>query len=192
MFHVTVDGRVLLFSLVLAVLTGVLFGLAPALGLARADLHDSLKEGGRGASGGRGGERLRRSLAVAQIALAVMLLVGSGLLIRSFSNLTHGQIGFAPDHVLTAQLRAAGERYDSAAAVNRFYDGVLRDLAAEHGVIAAGAATLLPTRGSVGTTLRIVGEPVDEAHLSRSRVRRGARRILRGDAHPAARRAFVR
>ncbi len=165
MFHAAIDGRVLLFSLALAVLTGVLFGLAPALGVARTDLHDSLKEGGRGASGGRGRERLRRSLAIAQIALAAMLLVGSGLLLRSFSNLIHGRIGFAPDHVLTAQLRAAGERYDSAAAVNRFYESVLRDLAAQPGVIAAGAATMLPTQGSVGTSLRIVGEPVDEAHL---------------------------
>src|SRR6185437_5034733 len=129
MFHVTVDVRVMLFSLVAAALTGVLFGLAPALGLARADLHDSLKEGGRGASGGRAAERLRRALAVAQIGLAVMLLVGSGLLIRSLTNLTHAQLGFAPDHVLTAELRAAGARYDSASAVNAFYDRVIGELA---------------------------------------------------------------
>src|SRR6185437_1863971 len=159
------DVRVLLFSLVVAVVTGVLFGLAPALGLARADLHDSLKEGGRSASGGRAGERLRRVLAIAQIGLAVMLLVGSGLLIRSLTNLTHGDLGFEPDHVLTAELRAAGERYDSASAVNGFYDRVIGELASTPGVIAAGAATMLPTRGNVSTSLRIVGEPVDEEHL---------------------------
>src|SRR6185437_17852 len=165
MFHVAVDVRVLLFSLVVAAATGVLFGLAPALGLARADLHDSLKAGGRSASGGRAGERLRRALAIAQIGLAVMLLVGSGLLIRSLTNLTHGDLGFEPDHVLTAELRAAGERYDSASAVNGFYDRVIGELASTPGVIAAGAATMLPTRGNVSTSLRIVGEPVDEEHL---------------------------
>jgi putative ABC transport system permease protein len=165
MFHVMVDVRVMLFSLVAAALTGVLFGLAPALGLARADLHDSLKEGGRGASGGRAAERLRRALAVAQIGLAVMLLVGSGLLIRSLTNLTHAQLGFAPDHVLTAELRAAGARYDSASAVNAFYDRVIGELASTPGVVAAGAATMLPTHGNISTSLRIVGEPVDETHL---------------------------
>ncbi|HKO16309.1 MAG TPA: FtsX-like permease family protein, partial [Gemmatimonadaceae bacterium] len=122
-------------------------------------------EGGRGASGGRAGERVRRTLVVAQVGLAVMLLVGAGLLIRSFRELTRVQLGFDPDHVLTAQLRAAGSRYDSASAVNRFYDGVLRELAHAPGVVAVGVATNLPTQGSVGSSIRVEGEQVDETRL---------------------------
>src|SRR6185436_14106535 len=82
-FAAGVDGRVVLFSAALSIVTGVLFGLAPALDAARANLHDSLKGGGRGASGGRGGDRARRGLVIAQVGLAVMLLVAAGLLVRS-------------------------------------------------------------------------------------------------------------
>jgi len=164
-FAAGVDGRVVLFSAALSIVTGVLFGLAPALDAARANLHDSLKGGGRGASGGRGGERARRGLVIAQVGLAVMLLVAAGLLVRSFGELTRTALGFDPDHVLTAGLRAAGERYDSSAAVNRFYDSVLGEIARSAGVAAVGASNTLPTRGSVGTSVRIEGEPTDETKL---------------------------
>ncbi|HEY4130413.1 MAG TPA: ABC transporter permease, partial [Gemmatimonadaceae bacterium] len=165
MFEVSVDFRVLVFSLVVSIASGVLFGLIPAIGIARGGLHGSLKEGGRGTSGGRRGERIRRVLVVAQIGLAVMLLVGSGLLIRSFAKLTRTSIGFEPAHVLTAQLRAGGARYDSASAVNRFYDDVIAEVRAAPGVVAVGAVTMLPTQGNVGTSLRIEGKPIDESHL---------------------------
>jgi predicted permease len=165
MFTGGIDARVLLFSVALSLVTGVLFGLVPALDAARADLHDALKEGGRGTSGGRAGERVRHALVVAQVALAVMLLVGAGLLIRSFGELTRVRIGFDPTRVLTAQLRASGERYDSSAIVNRFYDGVLGEIARSPGIVAVGAASNVPTRGRVNTSLRIEGEPVDEKNL---------------------------
>src|SRR6185437_4419685 len=98
MFHVTVDVRVMLLSLVAAALTGVLFGLAPALGLARADLHDSLKEGGRGASGGRAAERLRRALAVAQIGRVHRLRDAAPMLPRrSLGARQHHVVTRAPD-----------------------------------------------------------------------------------------------
>jgi putative ABC transport system permease protein len=165
MFSVGVDGRVMLFSAGLSFATGVLFGLVPALDAARANLHDVLKDGGRGASGGRGGERVRRVLVVAQVGLAVMLLVGAGLLVRSFSELTRTRLGFDPDQVLTAGLRAAGERYDSSAAIDRYYDRVIDEIARAPGVVAVGTVNILPTRGSVGTTIRVEGEPVDETNL---------------------------
>jgi putative ABC transport system permease protein len=165
MFVAQVDGRVLLFSVVLSAATGVLFGLVPALDAARVNLHDSLKEGGRGSSVGRSGERMRRTLVVAQVGLAVMLLVGAGLLIRSFGELTRVRLGFDPEHVLTARLRAAGARYDSSAATNRFYDNVLDEIRNTPGVVAAGAMASLPTQGSFGTILRIEGEVVDETQL---------------------------
>jgi len=164
-FTVSIDTQVLVPSIVASILAGGLVGLVPALGIARADLHGSLKEGGRGASGGRGGERVRRVLVVAQIGLAVMLLVGSGLLIRSFEKLTGASTGFDAEHVLTAQLRAGGARYDSASAVNRFYDDVMRSVAAAPGVIAVGGVSILPTQGNVGTSLRIQGKDVDEGRL---------------------------
>lgn len=165
MFDVHVDIVVLAFSIGASVASGVLFGLVPALGVARTNLHDALKDAARGASAGRGTERLRRALVVTQVGLAVLLLIGSGLLMRSFSALLESSMGFSTDHVLTAQVRAAGTRYDSAAAVNRFYDDVLHEVARAPGVVAVGAATLLPMQGSVGTKLRIVGQPVDESHL---------------------------
>jgi putative ABC transport system permease protein len=165
MFKAGVDGRVVLFSAALSVATGVLFGIVPALDAGRSHLHESLKEGGRGTSGGRGGERLRRGLVVAQVSLAVMLLVGAGLLVRSFRELARVRFGFDPSGVMTAQLRAGGAKYDSSAAINRFYDAVLGDIARSPGVVAVGAVNNLPMRGSFGTTLRIVGEPVDEKNL---------------------------
>ena len=164
MFTVSVDSRVMLFSLALSAATGVLFGLLPALDAARADVHDSLKDGGRGSSG-RAGERVKRALVIAQVGLALMLLVGAGLLVRSFRELTRVRIGFDPDHVLTAQLRAGGSAYDSASAVNKFYDGVIGEIAQSPGVEAVGGVTILPTLGYVGTNLRIEGQPTDESNL---------------------------
>jgi len=163
MFDVTIDARVLAFSLALSLATGVLVGLVPAVRTARDDLHESLKAGGRAATAG--GDSLRRALVVAQVSLAVVLLVGTGLLVRSLRELTRAQIGFDPSHVLTAQLRASGHGYDSAGTIGRFYGQVISGIASAPGVVAAGAATMLPTRGSVSTTLRIEGEPVDERNL---------------------------
>src|SRR5207237_8343860 len=92
-FDVRVDGAVLLFGLALSLATGVLFGLLPALDAARSDLHGALKDGARGATGGRRAERMRRALVVAQVGLAVVLLVGAGLLVRSFAELTRVRLG---------------------------------------------------------------------------------------------------
>ena len=158
MFSVSVDGRVLGFSLLLSAGSGIVFGLLPALDAARVDLNESLKAGGRGMSGVRGGERTRRTLVIAQIGLAVMLLVGAGLLVRSFEAITATRLGYDPEHVLTAQIRASGARYDTAAVINQFYDGVLREIEASPGVVAAGSVTYLPTQGSIGTSLRVLGQ----------------------------------
>jgi predicted permease len=99
------------------------------------------------------------------MALAVTLLVGAGLLVRSFDALLRVRLGFEPAHVLTGVVRAGGERYDSAAAVNRFFDALLDDVAHTPGVVAAGAVSILPTQGSVYSGVRVVGEPVDEARV---------------------------
>lgn len=164
-YDASVDFTVLAFSIAISIATGLLFGLVPALGAARANVNDALKEGGRGTSGGRNGEVLRRVLVLTQTSLAVVLLICAGLLIRSFDALTNVSLGYKTDHVLTAQLRTSGERYDTVAVVNQFYDGVIRDIAAEPGVIGVGGITVLPTRGHLSTSLRIVGEPTDETKL---------------------------
>ncbi len=164
-FAAGVDWKVILFSVGLSAATGVLFGLLPALDAARADLNDSLKVGARGASGGHGRERVRRALMAAQVGLAMMLLIGAGLLLRSFGELTSIRVGFDPDHVLTARIRAAGPRYDSTSAVNAFYDGILGEIAQAPGVVAVGAARSVPTQGHVNSSIRVDGEPIDEKNL---------------------------
>ena len=164
-FHVGVDGRVLLFSAVASIGTGLLFGLGPAVLAARADLHGALKDRGRGGIGSRAGERIRHGLVVAQVGLAVMLLIGAGLLVRSFREVSNVRQGFDPDRVLTAQLRADGVRYDSATAVNEFYDGVLGEISRSPGVVAAGAVMYLPAQGKEYSTLFIEGSSMDPTHL---------------------------
>ncbi|MGH7582967.1 MAG: ABC transporter permease, partial [Gemmatimonadales bacterium] len=93
------------------------------------------------------------------------LLIGAGLLVRSFSAINAVQTGFAPDHVLTAALSVEGTRYDTATAVNRFYDQALSEISRAPGVIAVGATDYLPTRGESGTAIRIEGEANDETNL---------------------------
>ena len=165
MFDTRVDGGVLAFSLAISIVTGVLFGLLPALDASRSNLHESLKDGGRGTSGHRASAGVRDALVVAQVALALMLLTGAGLLVRSFGALTRVTLGCDPDGVVTAGLRAAGDRYDAPVRTNAFYDGVIDELSRAPGVTAVGAVSDLPTRGGSGTSLRIEGEQNDETRL---------------------------
>jgi predicted permease len=165
LFDAKVNGGVLAFSLVVSIITGVLFGLLPALDASSGNLHESLKEGSRGSSSGRATGRARTTLVVAQVALALMLLAGAGLLVRSFTQLTRVTLGYDPAGVVTADLRAAGPRYDDSLQVTAFYDGVIQQLSRTPGVIGAAAMSDLPSRGSPGTALRIDGEQNDEARL---------------------------
>jgi predicted permease len=148
----SVDARVLGYSLLVSIVTGLVFGLAPALEGARVDVQRTLKNTGRG-SVAAGGERLRRGLVVAQIALAAVLLVSAGLLMRSFQALRHVPTGFDPANVLTARATTSGPRYRSNAAINTFFDAVFTDLRATPGVVAVGAVSGLPLVGSSGCGL---------------------------------------
>ena len=126
----------LLFTLTISLLSGVLFGLAPALRLSRLDLHGSLKDASRGSAGasavwGRG-QNLRRLLVVAELALSVVLLIGAGLLIRSFAQLQNVSPGFNPANVLTLELTMTGRKYNDA-------DARARDLPAALGAAARAA-----------------------------------------------------
>ncbi|HEY8021157.1 MAG TPA: ABC transporter permease [Thermoanaerobaculia bacterium] len=146
-----VDGTVLLFTLGVALATGLLFGLAPAFATARADTQQTLKEGGRGSSAGRARQRVRRGLVVVEVALALALLTGAGLLLKSFARLTDVQTGFDPDRLLTLNLALPAVQYKTDAQQTAFFDRALARLAAVPGVRAVGATSTLPFGGSWST-----------------------------------------
>src|SRR4030095_210839 len=106
--EIHMDWRVLGFTLVASVLTGILFGFAPALQFARADLQDAIRETGRGTSGSLRGDRVRQVLIVSEVALSVVLLAGAGLLFRSFMRLQSVNAGFMAEQVLTARISSSG------------------------------------------------------------------------------------
>ncbi|HEV2147293.1 MAG TPA: ABC transporter permease [Longimicrobiaceae bacterium] len=141
---VAVDARVLAFALGVTLLTGILFGLAPALVSSRTDLQGSLRDGGRGSTGGRAPMRLRGALVVAEVALALMLLVGAGLLLRSFQKLQAVDTGMNPAGVLTLRMSLGSEAYGSADAQRGFLARLLPALEALPGVQAVGTTSHLP------------------------------------------------
>jgi len=149
--EIGVDGPVMLFTLLVSLLTGLLFGLAPAVHTAATDLHGMLKEGGRGAAGDRAGQGLRRMLVIAEVALALTLLTGAGLLIKSFARLQGVDPGFDPDRLLTFNLSLPAARYGSDTAQIAFFDQVIPALSAVPGVRAVGATSVMPFGGGWST-----------------------------------------
>jgi predicted permease len=131
----------------LAALTGLLCGLAPALGSMRADVLDALREGSQGAGQSRSQHRLRSILVSVEVALAMVLLVGSGLLLRSFQKMLETDPGFQPQNLLTASLSLPHAEYSQQAAIDSFYEELLQRIAALPGVSVTAAATGLPTAG---------------------------------------------
>jgi len=142
---VQVDLAALGFTLLLSVSAGLLFGMAPALQAARADLHEALKQGARGAAGGV--TRTRAVLVAGQVALALMLLVGAGLLLKSFARLQHVDLGFDPEHVVTARVTLPETRYGDSTRQAAFFQSLLARLDALPGVRVAGAINWLPLSG---------------------------------------------
>ncbi len=140
-----VDLTVLAFTLAVSAGVGMLFGVAPALRASRLDLTGTLRETGRGAALGRG--RLAGALVVAEAALAVVLLIGAGLLIRSFARLVAVDPGFRPEHLLTFHVPLTGGKYQGSRRV-AFYEELLDRLRALPGVRAAGGADYLPIEGA--------------------------------------------
>jgi putative ABC transport system permease protein len=155
--HVSIGGTVLLFGTVVSLCTGIAFGVIPALDGSRAELHAALAGGGR--STGRS-NNVRRALVVAQVALAMVMLAGAGLLVRSFDALQRVSMGFTSSHVLTAQLAVQGHQYDSLAAVNQFYNAVFARLRATPGVEAVGAVSGLPLISGSTCGLMVERHPV--------------------------------
>ncbi len=145
-----VDPRAVGFALALAVLTTLVFGLVPALQSARPDLAETLREGGLRTRGGASHRRWRRGIVVAQAALAALLAVGAGLMVRSLDSLTRIDIGFEPRGVLTARLNLPAARYAESLDVVRFYRRVLDEARAIPGVRRAGLVRVLPLGESIG------------------------------------------
>jgi predicted permease len=148
--EVTLDTRVILFAAVLTIGTLVVFALAPALRAARVNLVDTLKDGSNNASAGERRQRLRGALIMAETALAVLLLTGTGLMLRSLWNLQRIDLGFNPDRVLTMRLALPAAQYDTPEKVAGFYDRLLSDVRATPGVERAGLLRLLPLAAQIG------------------------------------------
>jgi len=148
----SLDLRVAGFALLISLLTAILFGLTPALRAVKFDLHTTLKEGGRsGAANSR--SRLRRSLVVVETALAVVLLVAAGLLIRSVRELQRVDMGFRPDHLLTMRLTPPGSAYRDTQQIAGLYERLLARIIALPGVVSAAVTDPLPPNGLGNATV---------------------------------------
>ena len=149
---VSVDARVLVFALVVTLLTGLVFGLAPALAASRGDLQTTLRDASRGNTGGAPAMRLRNGLVVAEVGLALMLLVGAGLLLRSFQKLQDVDSGMRPEGVLTMRMSLSSEAYQSEEAVHGFMARLLPALEGLPDVQAVGTIQFLPLTGAKSRT----------------------------------------
>jgi predicted permease len=151
--EISLDWQVVLFAIVLAVFTGMVCGLAPAFAALRTSVNETLKEGGRTGTPGGGHARLRSALVVGEIAIALVLLVASGLLLRSFEKMRAVDLGFRPDHVLAASYSLPQKQYATQAAVNEFNQELIRRLQQLPGVKFAGLTSFLPAWGGNSNTV---------------------------------------
>lgn len=156
---VTIDGRVLLFALLISAWTGVVTGLFPALHLAGTSLNTALREEGRGLSGSRTRARLRSSLVVGQVALSLLLLIGAGLLVRSFTRLLATDPGFSPDHLLTMEVSLPTQKYAKPQQQTDFFRELLQRVDALPGVKAAAISAARPLETRRITPLLPEGQP---------------------------------
>jgi len=155
--RIGLDLPVLLFTLVVSILTGLLFGLAPALQASKSNLNETLKDGGRtSASAGR--QRVRNLLVVSEVALSLLLLVSAGLLIKSFSRLQQTELGFDPTNVLTLRVPLPEARYKESGQVGNFWDELLRRVRALPGVESAGLTRGLPMNGGIESGVMVEGQ----------------------------------
>ena len=159
MGEVSVDNRALGFTILLSLLTGAVFGLVPAWQTSRPNLNETLKESGKGAGTGASRNRLRNTLVVAEIALALVLLAGAGLLIQSFRHLQSVNPGFDPSNVLTMGLVLPEMKYAEPGQRRIFWEQVFQRVKALPGVNAVAATTQLPLRGGGDTYFKIEGRP---------------------------------
>jgi len=164
-FTITLDYRVLIFTVVVSVFTGVFFGIAPALSTTKLDLRETLNEGSRGSTSGPGQHRIRRFLVAAEIATAMLLLIAAGLFLRSFSRLQEVPPGFQPDHLLAADLPLSLNAYAKPEQRFEFFDRLVERAQALPGVRSAAAASSLPVSSGGGAIhFNIYGRPPKSPH----------------------------
>ena len=144
--HETVDGTTILFTVGLALLSGILSGIAPALHFSRPDLSETLKEGSRGGTGSPARRRIRALLVVSEVALALLLLVGAGAMAKGFGNLINSEQGFDRSNVLTFRVTLPANKYGDSARVRAFYDSVVERMRALPGVESVATVTAAPGR----------------------------------------------
>ncbi|MBZ5609964.1 MAG: ABC transporter permease [Acidobacteriia bacterium] len=158
--EIGIDVRVLAFTIAVSLVTGILFGLAPASQLSKIDLNETLKEGSRGASLGRRGGRTRAAFVVAEFALALVLLVGAGLLIRSFAAMLETSPGFRTENLLTMNVSVQPEQYASEPLMAADFERALEKIRAIPGVLSAAAGTNVPGNElNQGRAFAIQGRP---------------------------------
>src|SRR5690349_11345193 len=171
--EIRIDARVLLFTLGISILTSVVFGLIPSLQAGKTDVQQTLKEGGNTMSAGIVGGWLRPTLVVIEVAAAVVLLIGAGLMIRSVMRIREVQTGLQPQNLLTAKISLPREKYKDSESANRFYDQVLERLNNVPGVESAGLTSHLPVE-EMGSNANITVEgktyPPNEGPLVEFRV----------------------
>ncbi len=157
---VRMDGAVMLFTAMAAIVAGILFGIAPAWQLSRLDRFDALKEGGRSGSAGLRRQRLRAGLVIGEVALALVLLVGAGLFLRSLASLQDVNPGFQPNGIMTASVALPDAQFSDAARRVIFYRAVLERLAGLPGVTTVAAGVPFPFSGQGGSaSFGIEGRP---------------------------------
>jgi putative ABC transport system permease protein len=165
--QIGLDGVALAFTAGASLVTGMLFGLAPALRTSSTAIHGALTAGGRSGIGGGHGDRLRSVLVLAQVALALLLLVGSGLLIRTFDRLQRVDLGFNDDGVLTAQIVLPTAKYQGGERQRAFFEELRGRVAALPGVNVVGLSTDVPLDGGYSyITFAVVGRPQDGPNVN--------------------------
>jgi putative ABC transport system permease protein len=157
--EIALDNRVLGFTMLVSLLTALLFGLAPALQASRPDLNETLKEGGKGGGSSSRMMRARNALIVVEVAMALVLLVGAGLLIKSFRRLQEVEPGFDPRNLLTMRLFLPQSKYAEPKQQQAFFEQALKRIGSLPGVQAVGTATWIPTLGGGDTYFTIEGKP---------------------------------
>src|SRR5262249_49372104 len=153
------DARVLLFALVVSVSTGIIFGIFPALQLSRTDVNSTLRDEGRGATGSHTRAQLKSLLVIGQVALSLLLLIGAGLLARSFSKLLSVDPGFDPRNVLTMNVSLPAVKYAEAEKQIAFFDELLRRVSALPGTRSAAISAALPLTPKRITPVLPEGQP---------------------------------
>jgi len=159
---IRLNAPVLLFALGVALVTALIFGLVPAIRVSRQDVNEPLRSGGRGVGGGFRKARLRSALVVAEVALSLTLLVGAGLLMRSFLAISHVDMGIRTDHVLVARLPLPPDRYKTAAQVTFFYRSLVERLKGLAGMIDATETSSLPPYGGFRADIDVAGKTHSE------------------------------